>query len=654
MSHSLIYKIDKAVKQKSNPNEIEKACVEYLAKFPKNIRVLNILNNVRLDQNKQTSLKSKVLIKEYITSKQFQKAYDLAIQLIQSDQNDPELYAITGDVLKASHNFEEALNFYKKSTEIDINYERVNSKLYNFLMTTEPSSYIGNWASGFQLLLSNKQDMGDKKINLIGTKALKYIKLAPFFKKLESYFEENFLNPLSQNSYDHKELSDLKEDILDLSNSKLFLLCIENCKVTEIQIEKLLIFIRKFILFNQNDIKFITTINNLIETLAINSFFNNYLLNITEEENESLFQIENEIIINKSKIKPEIILKTLTLGMYKNLSGIPFIKNLSISKSYSKYFELCISNPLQENKLAQSINSFGNIENNISLKVKEQYENYPYPQWIYSSTYGQRIDLKNYMSSLGLRFYNHHKFLHKRNSILIAGCGTGKEPAEYGQLIKDVDITAVDLSSKSLGYAIRKCNELKIDNINFLQGDILNLELLNQKFNFILSNGVIHHMEDPNKGFETLNNCLNKDGFLKLSLYSKTARRNLVKFQEIAKLEKIYSHSQLLEFRNKIIKNKHFENESIKDFGDFYNSSTFKDLVLHEQEHTFTINKIKEVIKNLNLKFCGFQNIGDLHKRFIIYFRSSKNLYDLDCWEEFEEKFPDTFPNMYQFWCQKV
>ena len=63
----------------------------------------------------------------------------------------------------------------------------------------------------------------------------------------------------------------------------------------------------------------------------------------------------------------------------------------------------------------------------------------------------------------------HNKFLNKRNSILIAGCGTGKEPAEYGQLIKDVDITAVDLSSKSLGYAIRKCNELKIDNINFLQ-----------------------------------------------------------------------------------------------------------------------------------------------------------------------------------------
>ena len=89
MSQNLIYKIDKAIKQKSNPNEIEKACVEYLSKFPKNIRILNILNNVRSDQNKQASLKSKALIKEYITSKQFQNAYDLAMQLIQSNQNDP-------------------------------------------------------------------------------------------------------------------------------------------------------------------------------------------------------------------------------------------------------------------------------------------------------------------------------------------------------------------------------------------------------------------------------------------------------------------------------------------------------------------------------------------------------------------------------------
>ena len=104
----------------------------------------------------------------------------------------------------------------------------------------------------------------------------------------------------------------------------------------------------------------------------------------------------------------------------------------------------------------------------------------------------------------------------------------------------------------------------------------------------------------------------------------------------------------------KIIKCNSFRSKQILDFGDFYNSSTFKDLVLHEQEHTFNIQKIKEVIKRLNLKFCGFQNTRGLYNKFIQHFRSSQNLYDLDYWEEFEEKYPDTFSAMYQFWCQKI
>ena len=51
MSQNLLYKIDKAVKQNTDTNEIAMICREYLSKFPKNIRVLKILNNIKLSQN---------------------------------------------------------------------------------------------------------------------------------------------------------------------------------------------------------------------------------------------------------------------------------------------------------------------------------------------------------------------------------------------------------------------------------------------------------------------------------------------------------------------------------------------------------------------------------------------------------------------------
>ena len=53
MSQNLLYKIDKAVKQNTDTNEIAMICREYLSKFPKNIRVLKILNNIKLSQNKE-------------------------------------------------------------------------------------------------------------------------------------------------------------------------------------------------------------------------------------------------------------------------------------------------------------------------------------------------------------------------------------------------------------------------------------------------------------------------------------------------------------------------------------------------------------------------------------------------------------------------
>ena len=184
MNQNLLYKIDKAVKQKVNPSEIKIICRQYLTKFPNNIRVLNILNSLNLESDGEKIEQSKTLLKLYLKSNELQKSYDLAIKLINYNKKDPYLYSTLGDILKKSDNFLEAIHYYKKSLETDHNYERVNSKLYEFLMTTNPSEFISEWSEGFGLLLSNKKNLGHAKLNLIATKALKYFKLNPTFKDL--------------------------------------------------------------------------------------------------------------------------------------------------------------------------------------------------------------------------------------------------------------------------------------------------------------------------------------------------------------------------------------------------------------------------------------------------------------------------------------
>ena len=51
------------------------------------------------------------------------------------------------------------------------------------------------------------------------------------------------------------------------------------------------------------------------------------------------------------------------------------------------------------------------------------------------------------------------------------------------------------------------------------QMDILDIGLLDEKFDIIESSGVLHHMNDPLKGLQVLLGVLKNNGFLKLGLY---------------------------------------------------------------------------------------------------------------------------------------
>ena len=74
-------------------------------------------------------------------------------------------------------------------------------------------------------------------------------------------------------------------------------------------------------------------------------------------------------------------------------------------------------------------------------------------------------------------------------NVLIAGCGTGKQILQ-AQTYRNAKIVAIDLSLSSLAYAQRKITELGIDNVELIQMDILEVPLLEMKFDIIECGGV--------------------------------------------------------------------------------------------------------------------------------------------------------------------
>ena len=287
--------------------------------------------------------------------------------------------------------------------------------------------------------------------------------------------------------------------------------------------------------------------------------------------------------------------------------------------------------------------------------MKSQYEENPYPRWRYGNTLErQNISItqaiNNEIKPSSISFKSENRQL----KILVAGCGTGNQILQT-QRYKNAKITAIDLSLSSLSYAQRKINELGINNVELIQMDILQVSLLEEQFDIIECGGVLHHMDDPSKGLKALLGVLNKNGFLKLGLYSELARQDIVKARNYITSKNLQANEDSIrDFREKVISGELSNLNSLKRFGDFYSLSEFRDLCFHAREHRFTINQLQETLKSNELEFLGFslqQSVKSVYKQ---YFPEDKKQTNLRNWAKFEEKHTNTFAGMYQFWVCKA
>ena len=187
-------------------------------------------------------------------------------------------------------------------------------------------------------------------------------------------------------------------------------------------------------------------------------------------------------MIKGEQPRPEFI---ICLASYKPLNNYKWFNLLEINEIISDLYKMQITDPLEEKKLKKFIPSFGKINNKVSDNVRNQYESNPYPRWVNTGLLISSISIGEVVDQLELNLFNNKIREIKNPSILVAGCGTGEHAIKVANRFKNSSVLAIDLSLESLSYAKRKADELKIKNIDFLQGDILDLESLDRKFDII-------------------------------------------------------------------------------------------------------------------------------------------------------------------------
>jgi len=587
---------------------------------------------------------------------------------IEINPNFADAHSNLGSILKDLGKLQEAELSTRKAIELNPDYAMAHSNLGNIL------SDLGNFKEAFDSFL--KVIELEPTFSSIYPSITRFLKDSDLSKLNKSKLKQILSIIIERNDVSHKELfkafnfiygNELLNncEALDLDfyktesilNNKLVINGLKKIIFTDLKLEGFLSIIRRRIcdLISKNE----RTINysslDFIIGLGEQCFFNEYIYSITKEEKINLNTIINRCT-NGELNEINISILSCYYPLYKLLDKLPSLKSFtSLNPSFNELIELQIIEPLKEIELSKRIKKLGTINNAISLKVRTQYEENPYPRWRYSSySENQKTSWRQDINNDIKPNYISQSLDDEKLKVLIAGCGTGNQILQT-QRYKNAQITAIDLSLTSLAYAQRKINELGLQNVELIQMDILEIGLLKEKFDVIECGGVLHHMDDPSAGLKALLGVLKNNCFLKLALYSELARQDVVMARKYIQRKKLQSNeNNILNFRKKIISGELSDLNSLKLFEDFYSLSEFRDLCFHAQEHRFTIQQLQNIINSNKLQFLGFllpKQVKSLYKK---YFPEDEKQTNLQNWSRFEEKNPKTFISMYQFWVSNV
>ncbi|RZI98420.1 MAG: class I SAM-dependent methyltransferase [Brevundimonas sp.] len=296
---------------------------------------------------------------------------------------------------------------------------------------------------------------------------------------------------------------------------------------------------------------------------------------------------------------------------------------------------------------AETPSLVGQSADPVSAAVRAQYEANPYPRWSAPPTPAPwrladvLAGLTGETRSAPLR-------------VLAAGCGTGYEPIDLARMDDSLRITAVDLSRNSLGYAARMARSLGVETIDFVQGDILDLDD-EGPFDVIVSTGVIHHMDAPEAGLKALARVLSPTGVLRLGLYSERAREMVrLAHEAIARLGLTASADDIRTFRRHVLDLPDFAPlAGLRESEDFWSLSGCRDLLFHVREHRYTPPQLGDLLASAGLTLIAFEAPPEAEQRFGQAFGADADRLDLSLWDRLEQDHPDLFAGMYHLWAQR-
>jgi 2-polyprenyl-3-methyl-5-hydroxy-6-metoxy-1,4-benzoquinol methylase len=445
--------------------------------------------------------------------------------------------------------------------------------------------------------------------------------------------------------------------------NRLLRCLLEATFVSDIELERLLTLARQTMLeaagsevdsrqLDEDELRFFCA-------LAQQCFINEYIFTHTAHEKAMAGRLRAllvEALASGTSI-PELWL--VAVAAFFPLASLP-AADLLVERHWSSPVAQLVARQVrdaqEERQLRATIPRLTTIDDDVSLTVKQQYEESPYPRWMKAAPVGKSTTINTYLRRQFPLVDFRNVGEKSKTEILVAGCGTGQHSIETAQRFAGAQVLAIDLSLTSLCYAKRKTRELELNNIEYAQADILHLQSIGRAFDIIEASGVLHHLADPMAGWRGLLSMLRPGGFMRLGLYSELARQDLVTARTfITRRGYGSSAAEIRRCRQELAGlGANTPLAKAAQWVDFFSTSTCRDLLFHVQEHQFKLPAITSFLHQNQLEFLGFDLSGAVLQNFRRRFPSDNAMTDLALWHVFETENPSTFVSMYQFWIRKA
>jgi SAM-dependent methyltransferase len=289
----------------------------------------------------------------------------------------------------------------------------------------------------------------------------------------------------------------------------------------------------------------------------------------------------------------------------------------------------------------------------VTQAVRQMYECWPFPPW-------RRITVAS-----GIRLRDEVRRLDPDGpdsipvdaSVLVAGCGTGREAALVALAYPQTRVTAIDLSAANIDHARRRCAAIGATNIRFQRLDLHDCAQLGERFDAIFCSGVLHCLPDPEAGWSALAAVLRPGGVMKIMVYSRitrflaTAARSLI----ADLLAEPVDDDLLRRVRRRIMdRSDHAAAKLIMETQIFSTLAGTYVVLVRPHEDPFDVARIARALDRIGLRLTAFMLPSpDAIARYDAQYPHDPLHRDTAAWARFEKSELPRNAGQYVFVCRK-